>query len=179
MTSHRTETVDTPYCGYTVLRVLMVFGALMVLTSCGYSLRSNDVLTSKFDTLNLSLAQPNGEMAQLLRRNLEIAAVNVDSDSSNDATPVLHLGAEQLLARPITVNPQARAAQYELTVAVTASLTRGTEILMAPETLQIQRNYFEDIENIAGNQTEMALIASEMRRELINQLLRRLEATQL
>ena len=47
-----------------------------------------------------------------------------------------------------------------------------------PETLFVERMYFEDIENISGNQQEIELIRAEMRRELVNQLMRRLEAVE-
>jgi outer membrane lipopolysaccharide assembly protein LptE/RlpB len=48
--------------------------------------------------------------------------------------------------------------------------------LLEPETLFVERTYFQDIENISGNQEVAEIISAEMRRELINQMMRRLAA---
>lgn len=162
-----------------LLRSSIFIGISLILAGCGFSLRSNDIITAKFVSLELQLEQPNSELAGLLKRNLEIAAVSL-AEPGNDATaasaPILHLGAEQLVSRPVSVNPRARAAQYELRLSVEAALSLDANFLMGPETLVVERSYFEDIESIVGNQEELEIIATEMRRELINQLLRRLEA---
>jgi outer membrane lipopolysaccharide assembly protein LptE/RlpB len=47
---------------------------------------------------------------------------------------------------------------------------------LEPETLFVERTYFQDVENISGNQEEAEIISAEMRRELINQMMRRLAA---
>lgn len=162
-----------------LLRASIFFtGLTLILSACGFSLRGNDAITAKFAILELQLAQPNSELAGLLRRNLEIAAVRLaDSSAAPSApAPVLQMGAEQLVSRPISVNPRARAAQYELRLSVETSLSLDGNLLMGPETLVVERSYFEDIESIVGNQEELEIIAAEMRRELISQLLRRLEA---
>ncbi len=162
-----------------LLRSSIFLGLSLILAGCGFSLRGNDIITAKFTLLELQLAQPNSELAGLLKRSLEIAAVSLtDSGASSTtaSTPVLQMGAEQLVSRPVSVNPRARAAQYELRLSVETSLSVDANLLMGPETLVIERSYFEDIESIVGNQEELQIIAAEMRRELINQLLRRLEA---
>lgn len=162
-------------------RALIIACICTSLAACGFSLRSNDVLTSKFSALRLDLQQPGSELATLLRRNLEIAEVNTESGFPNqqNAVPMLTLSAERLLSRPVSVNPRARAAQYELRLSVDASLTLEERVLFGPETLVVERSYFEDIENISGNQEELAIISTEMRRDLINQLMRRLEAVEI
>lgn len=162
-----------------LLRASILIGICLALGGCGFSLRGNDVLTAKFSALHLQLAQPNSELALLLKRSLEIASVDMTEASVGSpasAAPLLSLSAEHLESRPVSVNPRARAAQYELRMSVDAALSLEANYLLGPETLLVERSYFEDIENIAGNQEELAIIASEMRRELVNQLLRRLEA---
>ena len=58
------------------------------------------------------------------------------------------------------------------------ALMLGERALIAPETLFVERTYFQDIENISGNQEEAEIISAEMRRELIDQLMRRLAAVE-
>lgn len=162
-----------------ISRQVSIIGLALLLCACGYSLRGNDVLSSKFDTVLLNSQQPNSEFSRLLRRSLEISDVTLisaTSDSANAEQLILDIGSEQVISRPVSVNPRARAAQYELRLSVNISLRRSGEQLISPETLTVERSYFEDIENITGNQEEIEIISSEMRRELVNQLMRRLAA---
>ncbi|NKB34258.1 MAG: hypothetical protein GKR91_14295 [Pseudomonadales bacterium] len=168
-------------CFNRTLLLLIVAGSLI---SCGYSLRGSDVISSRFDALQLSLAQPNSEFSRLLRRSLEVADVSTELTLASEAellastTPVLAVGNEQVNSRPVTVNPRARAAQYEMRLSITIALGQSNQMLIEPETLFVDRTYFEDIENIAGNREEVEIIAAEMRRELVNQVMRRLEAVE-
>lgn len=162
-----------------ICRHLCNIGLVLLLCSCGYSLRGNDVLSSNFDSVLLNSQQPNSEFSRLLRRSLEISNVTVmsaTSDSVNDEQLVLDIGDEKIISRPVTVNPRARAAQYELRLSVDIRLRKSDVQLINLETLTVERSYFEDIENITGNKEEIEIILSEMRRELANQLMRRLAA---
>lgn len=160
----------------------LAFGLMLVLllTGCGYSLRGNDVLSSQFDTLQLRLQDPNSEFSRLLRRSLDAADVTTNLLESNAQQgtdlAILSVGNEQLANRPVSVNPRARAAQYEIRLSIEIALSRGDSELIPQETMSVQRNYFEDIDNITGNRDEVQIITAEMRRELVNQLLRRLQA---
>lgn len=161
------------------LRTSALVSLCLWLGACGFSLRSNDILTSNFETLALELQQPNSDLARLLQRSLEIASVNLvaaEAATTETTLPLLALGAEQLVSRPISVTPRARAAQYELRLSADVSLRQGADLLLGPETLFVERSYFEDIENISGNREELEIITTEMRRDLVNQLLRRLQA---
>ncbi len=162
-----------------VLLLLLLLGSM---TSCGFALRGSDVISVRFDTLQLNLSQPNSEFSRLLRRSLEVSDVSTELVSGTEeeilasSLPTLAVRDEQVSARPVTVNSRARAAQYEMRLSITIALGQSNQILIEPETLFVDRTYFEDIENIAGNREEVEIIAAEMRRELVNQLMRRLEA---
>lgn len=161
-------------------RLLACLGLCLLLAGCGYSLRGSDVLSSRLDRLELRLQNPNSELSRLLRRSLESAGVSTTLTSS--ATPasgdqtILAVGNEQLANRPVSVNPRARAAQYEVRLSVDVALSRGDTDPIPQQTLFVQRSYFEDIDNITGNRDEVQIITAEMRRELVDQLLRRLQA---
>jgi LPS-assembly lipoprotein len=83
---------------------------------------------------------------------------------------------EQVVSRPVSINARSRAAQYELRMSITIAMGNTAGYLIEPESLIVQRIYFEDIENISGNREEVEIISAEMRRELVLQLLRRLES---
>lgn len=161
----------------TVARLALLV-MITVLSACGFSLRGGDAL-SGYESLQLALVEPNGEFARLLLRSLDTSGVRADIvevDAADPAIPLLGIGAERAASRPVTVNPRARAAQYEIRLSVDILLRQGDNELIPLETLSQERTYFEDIENIAGNQEEVQIITAEMRRELANQLLRRLQA---
>lgn len=163
--------------GSTAARLALIV-VIAGLSACGFSLRGGDAL-SGYDSLQLALAEPNGEFARLLLRSLDSSGVSTDIvavDSASPDSPLLGVGAERVASRPVTVNPRARAAQYEIRLSVDILLRQGDNELIPLETLSQERTYFEDIENIAGNQEEVQIITAEMRRELANQLLRRLQA---
>lgn len=163
----------TPY------RLLILSCISLVLNSCGFSLRGSDVLSSKFQVIQLDIEQPNSEFSRLLRRSLEVADVTIEALRLTDSdAPVLVVSNEQRVSRPITVNPRARAAQYEMRLSINIALGSSDKTLISPQTLIVERIYFEDIANIAGTQEEIEIITAEMRRELVNQLMRRLEAVE-
>ena len=163
----------------TVYRLLILSCISVILSSCGFSLRGSDVLSSKFQVIQLDMEQPNSEFSRLLRRSLEVADVSIEAVAlTNSDSPVLLVSNERIVSRPITVNPRARAAQYEMRLSINIALGNAERYLISPETLMVERIYFEDVANIAGTQEEVEIITAEMRRELVNQLMRRLEAVE-
>jgi len=152
-----------------------------LLAACGFSLRSNEVISSGYSSLTLNLQQPNSEFSQQLRRSLlnsNVALSGIGDLPSSNEIPVLSVSAELINIQPITVNPLARAAQHEIRLSIVISLILDGETLMGPEDLTIQRVYLEDTDNITGNLEEAEVIQTEMRRELVNQVLRRMESVE-
>ena len=157
------------------------FILLTTLYSCGYSLRNNYLLEANLESLQLKLSQPNSEFSRILRRNLELAGVDtIISDTSQEASSntehELIISSEEISTRPVTINSRARAAQYEMRVSVEFALKNSERVLVEPEAIFVDRIYFEDIQNITGNQEEVRIITSEMRQDLVFQLIRRIES---
>ena len=167
------------------MKTVLDYSALVILlgflTSCGYSLRTNQLIEGSLDTIHLTLSQPNSEFSRILRRNLELADVKVinsieSQQPHTNLTHELSIGGEEISTRPITINSRARAAQYEMRLSIEISLRANETFLIESEALFVDRIYFEDIENITGNQEEIRIITSEMRQNLVSQVMRRLES---
>ena len=167
------------------MKTILDYSALVIvlgfLSSCGYSLRTNQLIEGNLDTIHLTLSQPNSEFSRILQRNLELADVHVinsiESDQANSNLPhELLVGGEEISTRPITINSRARAAQYEMRLSIEITLRVNETFLIESEALFVDRIYFEDIENITGNQEEIRIITSEMRQNLVSQVMRRLES---
>ena len=159
--------------------IISFFVFIIALNQCGFTLRSNEVISSRFNSIQLNLQPPNSELSRLLRRRLDIAGVETQlltTNSPNFNQPILVISDEQMTSRPVTFNPRARTAQQEMRLSITILFEQGEQMLIRPETLFVERTYFEDVENIAGNQEEVVIIRAEMRGELVNQIMRRLEA---
>ena len=159
--------------------IISFFVFIIALNQCGFTLRSNEVISSRFNSIQLNLQPPNSELSRLLRRRLDISGVETQlltTNSPNFNQPVLVISDEQMTNRPVTFNPRARTAQQEIRLSITILFEQGEQMLIKPETLFVERTYFEDVENIAGNQEEVVIISAEMRGELVNQIMRRLEA---
>ena len=159
--------------------IISFFVFIIALNQCGFTLRSNEVISSRFNSIQLNLQPPNSELSRLLRRRLDISGVETQlltTNSPNFNQPVLVISDEQMTSRPVTFNPRARTAQQEMRLSITILFEHGEQMLIRPETLSVERTYFEDVENIAGNQEEVVIIRAEMRGELVNQIMRRLEA---
>lgn len=164
-----------------VKHLITSFLLTISILSCGYSLRGSDSISANLSEMQLELQQPNSEFSRLLKRSLESAGATVElvtSEFSNDK-PLLRVSNEQVISRPVTVNARSRAAQYELRMSITVAMGINGGYLIPPETLVQQKIYFEDIENISGNREEVEIISAEMRRELVAQLIRRIESVEI
>ena len=164
-----------------VQKSLVFLFFLIILNSCGYSLRDNRFLLANLDSIQLQLAQPSSEFSRTLRRELEVAGIHtvvfdLSQDSNTETEHELIIGNEEISNRPVTINSRARAAQYEMRLSIKVALKRNQTFLFEPEALFVDRIFFEDIQNITGNQEEIRIISSEMRQDLVSQVIRRIES---
>jgi LPS-assembly lipoprotein len=160
------------------LRLALLTCALVTLSSCGFSLRGSAALPPELQTLQVESADANSDIARELRRVLRNNDVTID-DSSQSSGYSLQVGQEQNSERALSVNSQARAGEYQLTMSVPFQLLNAGTAVMGPETITLERVYLADPENAAAKSDEARLIQQEMRRELALQILRRLQVAQL
>lgn len=156
-----------------IARFTFFLALALLLSSCGFSLRSSEQMTLPAVSMQLQSVQSNSAFEQEARLALQKAGVQVVAGETDF---VLHIGEEQINTRTVSVNGRARAAQYEVQLAIEVGLAQGEAVLFGPEVLATERTYFEDIANIAGSNEEMELLLTEMRQALVDQLLRRLRA---
>jgi LPS-assembly lipoprotein len=161
------------------LRLMLVACAVTALSGCGFSLRGSAALPPELQTLQIQSADANSDIVRELRRALRNNDVNVDDDTTQSSGYSLQVGQEQNSERALSVNSQARAGEYQLTMSVPFQLLNAGAAIMGPETITLERVYLADPENAAAKSDEARLIQQEMRRELALQILRRLQVAQL
>ena len=149
------------------------------LTACGYSLRGSEQSTTTLSQIVLAASNPSDPLIAELISALEALSVDVVVNSDvpqGEASITLRLGDERLDRRAVSVNSRARAAQYELSLISQLTLTVGSAVILDAVEVSVQGEYFEEIENLAGTQDEIALLTQEMRRSLVLQIIRRASA---
>ena len=154
--------------------VVFLLTLVLLLSGCGFALRGSADLPVALQTLQLESPNPDGEIVREVRRMLRNNDVTL-TDAPTDATWRLGVGNEQVSERVLSVNANARAGEYEITMSVAAQLRRGAQTI-GPETLSVSRVYLADPESAVAKNEEAELIRTEMRRELAQQILRRLQS---
>ena len=164
--------------GRRLLLPLLVALLLAPAPGCGYQLRGIDGAAPGFHGLRLQIPQSEPGFAFLLRRSLETAGItpHAAADPAAQAYPLLSIGGETFSGRPASTTVLARAAQVTLRLSLRIQLVAGGQTLIDGENLSVERTYYQDLRNIAGNREEAELLRSEMRQELAEQILRRIEA---
>lgn len=162
-----------------------IFPAVLLLTSCllsgcGFTLRGAADLSPDLQSLVLVSADGNSDISRELTRSLRASNVTlIDNADAGTDTYQLLVGNTRSSERVLSVNSNARAGEYELTVSVPIQLRRGGEVVMPTETLSIAKVYLADPNSAVAKAEERELMEGEMRRELVNQILRRLQNTDL
>ncbi len=159
-------------------RSLWTLCALLVATlavgGCGFALRGSAALPAELQPLALLNVDNGTPLGQELLRALVSNGVELATQASG-ASYQLEVGNEAAAERALSVNANARAGEYELTMSVPWQLRRGADVVLGPETLSLGKVYLADPDNAIAKNEEAELIRAEMRRELALQLLRRLQ----
>lgn len=152
--------------------ILMV----LVLAGCGFHLRGNE-LSANFETVFLSSTRAV-TIERELARSLGFAGVEVVTDRSA-ADVVIDLTAQLDGRRSISVTERARTAEYEISLEIRYRVI-GREpaetVLVKDRSIRVARTYRLDRNNIVGSSEEQTLLRSEMEQDVVQQILRSLDA---
>lgn len=150
----------------------------MLLTGCGFTLRGTATLPDALQSLHLESLDNNSDVVREMRRVLQNNRITL-LDAPDTGTYSLGLGTEQNSERTLSVNANARAGEYELTMDLQFQLRQGANIVLGPENLSTSKVYLADPENAVAKNEEAEQIRREMRQELALQIIRRLQAVTL
>lgn len=149
----------------------------LLLGACGFQLRGTNnsatLLPDDWTSMHLATANPNSEFSRELTTHFELNGVNWTD--RNSANYLLTVGPEQFRQRNLSLNSEARAAEFELTMRAkfTVKARNGT-VAMAETTASIVKQMENDPRNVVGKAEEIRLLRQEMRVELAQQILRRI-----
>jgi outer membrane lipopolysaccharide assembly protein LptE/RlpB len=160
-----------------MIKNILTIVMLMLLSSCGFTIRGYDsaLLSPELQQLQLSYNTSSNELAQILRRRLMASGVEIVEDTS---AYNLILGDEQSIERIISVNRNVRAGEYEITLTASMQLDNNGESLIAREIISVEQIYEADPNNAAAKTNEAEIVMDELRLALSEQIMRRLQTIQ-
>lgn len=155
------------------VRSVIALCACLAMAGCGFHLRTWD-LEGNVETVRIT-ANARNPLAEPLGRALKSAGVSVVDDSDVDV--IIELLADRKGRRSVSVTDQARAAEYETSLQVQYAVRgRDEETLLAPTWIRAARIFQVDRDNLVGSSQEQSLLDREMVNDLVQQIIRGLNA---
>lgn len=150
-----------------------VLGLSLLLSGCGFQLRGMGTDMVNLQELRIESPDHYSELHQGVEQALEDNGVRITSG----APYRLQLLGEDRQRVAVSYTSRSAPAEYELTnnLRFQISDTQG-RALVGPETLTARRIFVTDRDNITGSNEEEALLQTELRRDLIRQMLFRLSS---
>jgi LPS-assembly lipoprotein len=152
---------------------LLLLGIAGLVAGCGFHLRTWE-LDGNIETAKITSNLRN-PVADPLGRALKSAGVDVVG--SGDADVTIELISDRTSRRAVSVTDQARAAEYQTTLTVVYALHDGKgDPLASARSVRASRIYTVDRDNIVGSSEEQALLEREMVDDLVQQIIRGVNA---
>ncbi|SDQ35569.1 LPS-assembly lipoprotein [Pseudomonas sp. UC 17F4] len=154
-----------------IKRNLLVMGLAVMLSACGFQLRGTGNTELAIKELDLSARNAYGDTVLQLRQALQSNGVNVHAG----APYKLVLTNEQESQRAATYAGSGRSAEYELTTVLSYSIEGHNDTNLLNDKLEVRKVYVHDGNNITGSDQEANQTRKEMRRDLVQNMLVRLQ----
>lgn len=152
-------------------RNLMVVGLAVLLSACGFQLRGTGDTTFTLSELDVQARNAYGETLKDVRTALRNRNVNVHAG----APYRLVLVSERQSQRTASHTSSARSAEYEKTLALDYEIRSAGDLTLLRNSLDVQRIYVQDGNNLIGSEQEALQVHNEMRGELVQRLIQQLQ----
>ena len=158
-----------------IRQTITLMGLLYLLSGCGFALRGTGgtSLPESWKKMHLTTNNPNGELSRELQSTF--SAREIVWVEREDANYKLTVGGERFRQRNLSINAQARASEFELTMVTTFSVRKvqGGQVI-EPTEATVVKQMENDPRNVVGKAEEVRILQAEMRTELVQQILRRI-----
>lgn len=153
-------------------RTITVLGLAFLMSACGFHLRGTGTMKMALNELDFAARDSLSPLAKQVKESL----ANNKVDVLSNAAYTLYIGAEGNTQRTASFTAGTRSAEYTMTSSVDYELRSGNLPALLQDRLEVQRTYAYNQDNVTGSGQEAALLREEMRRELVTQLMMRLQA---
>ena len=154
-----------------IKRNLLVMGLAVLLSACGFQLRGTGTNELSLKELDVSARNVYGETVTQLRQTLESSGVRVYTG----ATYKLDLVDEKETQRNLSYASAGRASDIELSTVVFFEVQGRDHLTLMGDKVQVQKVVSHDGNNLVGSDSETIQVRKEMRREVIQRLMVRLQ----
>ena len=153
-------------------RSIIVLGLAFLMTACGFHLRGTGTTQMALNELNFTARDALSPLGKMVKESL----INNKVQVSSSAPFTLYVGPEETTQRTASFTAGTRSAEYTLTTAVSYELRSGKLPTLLQDRIEVQRTYAHNQNNVTGSGQEESLLREEMRRDLVMQLMMRLQA---
>ncbi|ASP38644.1 hypothetical protein CHH28_08115 [Bacterioplanes sanyensis] len=151
--------------------------ASLMLSGCGWQLRGSTDLSAAMQVMHLH-SQASERFNQHLRLQLQYSGVLL-TQRADDAPVQLWISAADIERRELSVGSDGQVSEYELNARLQARLQRQQSDSDVLYEIEARRIFANDINNVTGTQNTERAQREALQQELANQLMRRLQFTQL
>jgi LPS-assembly lipoprotein len=147
--------------------------ACLVLASCGFRLAGSDPLPDILARPYLSVKDPYTDFAREFERQLKNSGAAVQ-DIRAKSTATIEVTRDTVEQRTLSVSARNIPTEYELIYTVTFGVRGPDKQLLAPQTINLSRDYSFQEDELLAKQHEADILRNQMARDLVAIAMRRL-----
>jgi LPS-assembly lipoprotein len=144
-----------------------------LLSGCGWRLQGTTRLSPVMATTYIETDDRFTDFNRALRESLQASGARLTT-RAEDATAVVRIIKDQSGQRVLTVSARNTPEEYEVFYQVEYSVNGRTEELIAPQKLELTRDYSYDETTVLAKQREQAVLREALARDLAGLVIRRL-----
>lgn len=160
-----------------LLSLTIIAVSLQSLNGCGWRLRGGLTLPDGLELVHVTSANASGSANRFDRYLIQLLEANgvTTVDNPQDAQITIATGALEETRRVVSTGGNTLVTEYELESRIAFSVQNNQgELLIPNETAIATRVYEFDQNDIVGKAEEERIIQTEMQRDLVQQIVRRL-----
>jgi len=146
-----------------------------MLAGCGWRLQGTTKLSPVMATTYVDTQDRYTDFNRALRESLEASGARL-TNNENEASAVVKIIKDESGQRVLTVSGRNTPEEYEVFYSIEYSVNGRTEELIAPEKLELTRDYSYDETAVLAKQKEQSILREALARDLAGQIVRRLAA---
>jgi LPS-assembly lipoprotein len=147
---------------------------LLLLSGCGFHLKGYQQISPVLNGLYVVGGDQRDSLAGVLQRNLRGAGVKLAADEAT-AKYRLQITREKFLSRVLAVDASGKALDTELELRAAYRLSRAGEEPLEEELELVRQLSYSGTDEL-GQRNESALLTTDMRSDMANQIIRQLQA---
>ena len=159
-----------------ILRRLVPIALAVLLAGCGFHLRKEAQMPASMKKVHIQIGDANSPLAKDLAKALPRSGTEIVEDIGPDVA-VMNFSANAFSTDVLSVGGNARASEYSLRYHVEFEVQDAAGTTLLPkQTIELSREFTFDASQALGVAAETDLLTQELERDMVQTILRRLEA---